>query len=52
MYLELSKHILPFSTIDAAIRSNTLYEQHIKGNQDLEFIAPTKLQQDNPQTSA
>jgi len=49
MYLELSKHVLPSSTIEAAIRSNALYEQYVQGNTEFIVMMPPKqTQQEKP----
>lgn len=49
MYLELLKHVLPYSTIEAAIKSNALYEQHVRSNSDFIVIPPSnQIQQKGP----
>jgi nucleotide sugar dehydrogenase len=42
MYYELSKHILPNSTISAALRTNDLYESYLN-KQDFIVIPPTEI---------
>lgn len=42
MYYELSKNILPISTISAALKSNEIYESHIN-KQDFMFIQPSEV---------